>query len=1172
MKNIRLGSVAAPVIVLILVTVSLLLWVAGWIGYRAYYESELAAFDTAQTAGVDQFQVAVGPAAWGLDYPQIAKLMESQFLDTNVQGIVVELEGRHLVLGRDATGEVHALDAEPAFIDMVVKARTIAYAGQTLGTVRRYASDHLLDQKMRKAMFFLAGLGVMIDLALSAALYFSLLHLVLRPLSRLELYAEAIAEADGTHMSAAELDKVEFQGEMESLKRSIDTMVRQLQARNEELRCSTERFEQVIRLFPLPIILIDHSGTVTYLNDAFVRTFGYRLDEVPTIEAWTARALPDLGERDAVMRSWQQAVTHPESANDEVRHTIRRITCKDGTVKSVEMGGILTPGFLIGIGNDVTDRIRTEAELQRHREHLEDLVRTRTYELEQTYRRLADTEFAMNTAGIAIQWIDIESGRFTYVNERAAELCGLSAGTMLGMRAADVRPEFSPDALSDLIPSLRKDGRTTVESLITRPDGTSLPVETVFYLQWSPEGQVPRHCITFTTDITQRKQVEVALRAATSEAERAARTRSEFIANMSHEIRTPMNAIIGLTHLALKTSLDAKQRNYLEKVHGSAVSLLGILNGILDFSKVESGHLSLESVEFRLDQVFENVRDVVALRAEEKGLEFLLDVHPEVPVALVGDPLRLGQVLINLAGNAVKFTERGVVCVGCRRVEPGRGANDGHASLLLEFTIRDTGIGMDAAQLAQLFTAFTQADSSISRRFGGTGLGLAISKGLVELMGGEITVTSQPGQGSVFSFRLPFRRSGASVVRQLPDSLAGRRVLVVDDDMASLEILGRVIGSFGLEVEVASSAAEGLERMRHRSYDLLVSDWKMPEMDGLEMIRRLGSEPDLLRPAAIVMASAHALGDLQLASADLGLCGAVAKPATPSALLDVVTSALGYAKTPTRRSDPLAVGAAHPGLQGKKILLVEDNVINQEVASEYLGEAGLEVSIANNGREALDRLAHQTFDCVLMDVQMPVMDGLTATRLIRATEEFSHLPIIAMTAGALPEEREQTRLAGMNDHVTKPIDIDHLLATLERWTGASLSAPTLAAVAAAPPATLTAMTLDTALGLRLVNGNTKLYHKLLNTYRSQSAGTLTAMRQALADADIEALRRLAHTLKGGSSLLGVRGVQQAASDLELAMRGADASAVPAAVGRVEAAQVQALAAIDAHLASMAPPD
>ena len=439
-------------------------------------------------------------------------------------------------------------------------------------------------------------------------------------------------------------------------------------------------------------------------------------------------------------------------------------------------------------------------------------------------------------------------------------------------------------------------------------------------------------------------------------------------------------------------------------------------------------------------------------------------------------------------------------------------------------------------------------------------------------MGGEITVTSQPGQGSVFSFRLPFRRSGASVVRQLPDSLAGRRVLVVDDDMASLEILGRVIGSFGLEVEVASSAAEGLERMRHRSYDLLVSDWKMPEMDGLEMIRRLGSEPDLLRPAAIVMASAHALGDLQLASADLGLCGAVAKPATPSALLDVVTSALGYAKTPTRRSDPLAVGAAHPGLQGKKILLVEDNVINQEVASEYLGEAGLEVSIANTGREALDRLAHQTFDCVLMDVQMPVMDGLTATRLIRATEEFSHLPIIAMTAGALPEEREQTRLAGMNDHVTKPIDIDHPLATLERWTGASLSAPTLAAVAAAPPATLTAMTLDAALGLRLVNGNTKLYHKLLNTYLSQSAGTLTAMRQALADADIEALRRLAHTLKGGSSLLGVRGVQQAASDLDLAMRGADASAVPAAVGRVEAAQVQALPAIDAHLASMAPPD
>ena len=605
----------------------------------------------------------------------------------------------------------------------------------------------------------------------------------------------------------------------------------------------------------------------------------------------------------------------------------------------------------------------------------------------------------------------------------------------------------------------RREQHEESEWRFIRKDGTRLPVQLTVTAQRGEAGQIVGF-VGLAYDLSERKQAEAAqrrhqdeleqtvqqrtaeLRLARDAAEAANSAKSAFLANMSHEIRTPMNAILGMSALALQGELAPQQRNYVQKAHAAAESLLGIINDILDFSKIEAGKLEVEAIPFPLDKVLDNLVNLLGMRAEQKGLELLLDLSPRLPMALVGDPSRLGQVLLNLGNNAVKFTERGEVTVVVKALSSDA------ASVQLLFEVRDTGIGISPEVQQRLFQPFSQADASTSRRYGGSGLGLAISRHLVRLMGGELQVDSAPGRGSRFSFTLRFGLQKGVAHEASPECrgqrLRGARVLVVDGSAGARALVKGTCAALGMHADAAASVERALLKLAQADaqktpYQLLLVGANLAGLDGLAGAAALGRrEPPQAQIPVVLMVPALSRDTVELALTEQSLkMGALlVKPITPSSLVDACNTALGIAdpgavhdpeRAPLPSVDPRA------GLRGARILLVEDNEINQEVAMAVLGSAGIEVTVAGNGQEALDMLGRQDFDAVLMDCQMPVMDGYAATRALRQQPHRQSLPIIAMTANAMVGDRDAALAAGMNDHVAKPINIDEMFATLARW-------------------------------------------------------------------------------------------------------------------------------------------
>jgi PAS domain S-box-containing protein len=763
-----------------------------------------------------------------------------------------------------------------------------------------------------------------------------------------------------------------------------------------------------------------------------------------------------------------------------------------------------------------------EQEAQRERRHLDALI---------------------DSAPLGIVVVDGDN-RVQRVNPRFQDLFGYSSGEVIGRELDDlIVPAADRAAARGFNRQAQETGRAVAEVDRQRKDGRIVPVR----LSAAPvEGGVSGDLFVQYEDISERRQAEQVMREARDTAERLAKARSSFLANMSHEIRTPMNAVVGFVELLLDTELTTDQRRALELVRSSAEALLTILNDVLDFSKIEAEHLELEEIPFDLQKLLHSTVGLLAVRAREKHLELITDIGLEFPTLVRGDPTRLRQVLTNLIGNAIKFTDEGEVVVRAVATPAGDSA------VRVEFAVRDTGIGISPEQLASIFQEFTQADASMTRRYGGTGLGLAIARKLVTLMGGELGVQSEVGKGSTFAFTLPFPVKAPSTRAATAGvALGSRRVLIVDDNETNRRILRDILAGAGMALREAASAAAGLAALRdaHRSgapVELAIIDAQMPEQDGFSLATEIRATPELAHTRLLLLTSAGQRGDAQRCR-EVGINAYLTKPIARADLLEAL-SAL-FAGTTGGGPDE-GIITRHTIAEARRrmhILLAEDNPVNQQVAATMLRKRGHEVDVVADGAAAVAAVRATAYDVVLMDIQMPEMDGFAATEAIRALPDRAGLPIIALTAHALSGERDRCLSHGMTGYLTKPFRSHELFGLVEGWAEPAVSVP----AAPAAPAPDGPVDLEHFRRTMREAGAEEAVDSILDTFLETAPERLAVLGAAVARHEAAGIAAAAHAFKSAAGSIGARALASLLGDAERAARTGDGSGARGLYDRIE---------------------
>ena len=767
------------------------------------------------------------------------------------------------------------------------------------------------------------------------------------------------------------------------------------------------------------------------------------------------------------------------------------------------------------------------------------------YRSEENLRKLSS---AVEHSPASVVITDIQ-GNIEYVNPKFIEITGYTLEEIIGKNIGIFKSGKVPEETYQHLWKTILAGQEWKGDLLNRRKSGELYWETVSISSIrNPEGKIINF-VSIKEDISKRKAMEQALLEAKKLSEVANQIKSEFLANMSHEIRTPMNAIIGLCRLALRGAMAKKQTDYLTRIQASSHSLLNIINDILDFSKIEANQLSLKFVGFNLDDILENLAHLAFIKAENKDLELLFSQPPELPNALIGDGLRLGQILTNLTDNAIKFTEQGEIVISVVLEERVAG------QVRLRFSVQDSGIGMTQEQMDRIFHSFSQADSSTTRRYGGTGLGLSISKRLVEMMAGTIRVDSKLGQGSCFSFTAIFalQQTKNHQSLQLGALLQGKRVLVVDDSRMARDIMGGYLTALSFVATTVSSGEEALEEIKRHNgalatnpYAVVIMDWKMPGMDGLETARRLWAVLPRDNTLTLIMMTTFGTQEALEQTATLPLHGILCKPVRYSNLHETIMTAFHRQTSPI---PCLPTAQEKPGRQktqhgfGGKILVVDDNHINLEIVLELLEESGLQVMIATNGRECIEIANRHVFDLVLMDIQMPEMDGLQATEILRQNPRFQKLPIIAITAHAMEGDRERFLGMGMDDYITKPVDPKKLFKIIKEWLPSQKGVPQ-ALKRQEPksrekggselPDELPGIHIH--IGLKHVDGNRVFFAQLLREFRQDYQNIVGTIRTFLDQEETEEVLHVIHTLKGIAGSLGALELSLSVKTLEVAVK------------------------------------